>query len=84
MMNGSSITAAQNALTLYVADICGHEGRHIHSVQIFPQQAIMKRRRPINFPPRLIMSAHSMCKVFDSGTKLTAGRSWGMSIPDSP
>jgi len=35
-LNASSTRAAQNALTLYAADIYGHEGRNINSVQIFP------------------------------------------------
>ena len=43
----SSTSAEQNALTLYAADIYGHEGGNINSVQISP-------------PLSLIMSAHSM------------------------
>ena len=35
-LNASSTRAAQNALTLYAADIYGHEGRNINSVQISP------------------------------------------------
>merc|ERR1719341_3115076 len=35
-LNASSTRAAQNALTLYAADIYGHEGGNINSVQISP------------------------------------------------
>jgi len=79
-LNASSIRAAVNALTLCVVDKYGHAENYSFGSDFFSRQMWKATNCLSSHPPRLIMSGHSMCKAFDRGTKLTAGRSWGIQI----